>query len=79
MYVVVNFVICSCCFACIIFLLMVDWDIKVQKVSDVRQSSNPTRSSKRTRAAEIHNLSEKVSVLFLTDTVEFETILFNVW
>ncbi|GJZ42404.1 transcription factor ALC-like protein, partial [Tanacetum coccineum] len=31
----------------------------VQKVSDVRQSSNPTRSSKRTRAAEIHNLSEK--------------------
>ncbi|PWA77304.1 myc-type, basic helix-loop-helix (bHLH) domain-containing protein [Artemisia annua] len=32
---------------------------QVQKVSDVRQSSNPTRSSKRTRAAEIHNLSEK--------------------
>ncbi|CAI9281872.1 unnamed protein product [Lactuca saligna] len=32
---------------------------QVQKQSEGRQNSNPPRSSKRTRAAEIHNLSEK--------------------
>lgn len=32
---------------------------QVQKLPEVRQNSNPPRSSKRTRAAEIHNLSEK--------------------
>ncbi|KAJ9567718.1 hypothetical protein OSB04_003684 [Centaurea solstitialis] len=36
-----------------------DVGCQVQKQSDGRQSSNPPRSSKRTRAAEIHNLSEK--------------------
>lgn len=32
---------------------------QVQKMGEGRQNSNPARSSKRTRAAEIHNLSEK--------------------
>ncbi|KAK1433472.1 hypothetical protein QVD17_10382 [Tagetes erecta] len=32
---------------------------QVEKLAEGRQSSNPTRSSKRTRAAEIHNMSEK--------------------
>ncbi|KAL7604292.1 hypothetical protein Lser_V15G18967 [Lactuca serriola] len=36
-----------------------DIGCQVQKQSEGRQNSNPPRSSKRTRAAEIHNLSEK--------------------
>ncbi|MFS7972764.1 putative transcription factor bHLH family [Helianthus anomalus] len=32
---------------------------QVQKMAEGRQNSNPPRSSKRTRAAEIHNMSEK--------------------
>ncbi|KVI06677.1 Basic helix-loop-helix leucine zipper transcription factor [Cynara cardunculus var. scolymus] len=36
-----------------------DLGCEVQKQSEGRQNSNPPRSSKRARAAEIHNLSEK--------------------
>ncbi|KAI3785467.1 hypothetical protein L1987_44585 [Smallanthus sonchifolius] len=36
-----------------------DLGFQVQKLAEGRQNSNPPRSSKRTRAAEIHNMSEK--------------------
>ncbi|XP_024971735.1 transcription factor ALC-like isoform X2 [Cynara cardunculus var. scolymus] len=39
-----------------------DLGCEVQKQSEGRQNSNPPRSSKRARAAEIHNLSEKTLV-----------------